>query len=133
MCECCSSDSERGHAAYAHRAEMNMMGEGVVKNNPLLMAAGALGNENFTQRAGLFHNISKNIRLPRTDLPLERSQEVDTSEDETQAEGESSPTLASFHVTHENSSPVSVSLSNIMCARFKFNALNHNAGEEQGN
>jgi len=86
---------------------MNLMSEGVVKNNPLLMASGGLSNDNFTQRAGLFHNLSKNIRLPRSEIIEEQIREPESSSDEATPESDS-PQITSYHTCQENSSPVSV-------------------------
>lgn len=83
------------------------MSEGVVKNNPLLMASGGLSNDNFTQRAGLFHNLSKNIRLPRSDIIEEQSREPESSSDEATPENDS-PQMISYHTCLDNASPVSV-------------------------
>jgi hypothetical protein len=86
---------------------MNLMSEGVVKNNPLLMASGGLSNDNFTQRAGLFHNLSKNIRLPRSEMIEEQSREPESSSDEATPENDA-PQVTNYHTCQDNSSPISV-------------------------
>jgi hypothetical protein len=100
------SDSERGHTGFAQHGEMSLMTEGVIKNNPLLMGSGGLSNDNFTQRAGLFHNLSKNIRLQRSEMQEEQNRDPDTSSDEISPEDESSP--VSYHNRKETTMPLQV-------------------------
>ncbi|CAB3370257.1 Hypothetical predicted protein [Cloeon dipterum] len=77
------SDSERGHGGYSRRTEMNLMSEGVVKNNPLLMSP---GSENFTKLPSLFHKAARSIRLPRGDLPVAMEHEAESSAEEDQSQ-----------------------------------------------
>ncbi|XP_059483185.1 uncharacterized protein LOC132201215 [Neocloeon triangulifer] len=109
------SDSERGrgNGGYGHRTEMNLMSEGVVKNNPLLMASAGIGSENFTKLPSLFHKAARSIRLPRGDLPESMERDEESSADEEVAQSSPRSQHSGGRPNVDNSSPLMNKISEI--------------------